>query len=106
MAERVDILEQRVEQLGEALSNGLERIENLIRGEIHDLKSEQIKDLRVTNDRLADDQRRLWDVVHTLQLERSRDVGGRRAVGHLAQSITGIVSGGIGAVLTWFLTRH
>lgn len=65
-------LDGRVKQLETLVPDALDRIENLIRDEIKDLKTEQLADIKKSIDRievdlnnkharLADDQRRLWD---------------------------------------------
>lgn len=47
----------------EPLLAAMERVERKIDKEISDLKTEQIGDLRKAVERLADDQRRLWETA-------------------------------------------
>jgi hypothetical protein len=107
-------LDGRVTNLERALNESLVRIEALIRQEIHDLKTEQIKDIkedvaRVEADlkeqvkRIADDQRRLWDATRELEKRENQRYGGDRKLGWLGNLIAIALSGGIGGLLTaWF----
>src|SRR4029077_8242830 len=80
MPEPIDLLEGRVDSLEKAITDGLSRIETLLRQQIQDLKSEQLKDLKDNYLRIADDQRRLWDAVRALEMARSRSDGGGRVM--------------------------
>lgn len=83
----------------ENLENLIERVEALIRQEISDLKKEQIADLRKENERLADDQRRLWEAVRSLEADRNRLHGGGRVVTSMMTALIAIVTSGIAAVV-------
>lgn len=72
----VPVLIQKIE----ALSDGMDRLEALIRNEIQELKTEQIAELRRANERLADDQRRAWDAIRALENERHQAAGGFRVI--------------------------
>lgn len=52
------------------------------------------------NERLADDQRRLWDLIHKLELRDSQRVGGNRVLG----SIGRFLSAAAGGFITWLAT--
>jgi hypothetical protein len=117
MPERIPALEVRLGVVEDALSHGLKRIEDLIRREISDLKAEQLKDIKASIDRvekdlkgehqrLADDQRRLWDAVRALELSSGKLHGGSIVLRSVAHSVTGIVAGAIGALLTWLLSNR
>lgn len=54
-----DLIAQQLQLLHEAV----QRVEDKIDKEIADLKNEQIADLKKQVDRLADDQRRLWETA-------------------------------------------
>jgi chromosome segregation ATPase len=100
-------LQERVNRLEEAITDGLSRIEVLIRQEIKDLKSEQLADIKQTIDRverdlkgdhnrLADDQRRLWDRVTSLERRENERRGGFRALHAVWLSVSGVLGGLIG----------
>lgn len=102
----LDALEGRVTRLEDQIAAGFLRIEGLLRTEITDLKNEQIQELRKANERVTEEQRRMWEHVGALELRETRRSGGERklaSIGHL-------VSGGIGALLsaiiTWLSTGH
>lgn len=101
----VAALENRVNRLEAQIDAGFSRIETLLRSEINDLKTEQINDLREANKRLADDQRRLWEAVSTLQSREAQRYGGDRKLRGLSQLVSGGIGGLIAAVATWFSTR-
>lgn len=103
---KVDALESRVTRLEEAISNGLTRIEDLLRQSIGDLKAEQIKDLKDNYLRLADDQRRLWDAVRVLEKAKSRNDGGMQVVGLIWNVVSACIGGGIVGVLNWLGRAH
>jgi t-SNARE complex subunit (syntaxin) len=97
----------------ENLEGSIERIEALIMKEITDLKNEQIADVRKTLekyasdgskaiDRVADDQRRLWEAVRSLENDRNRAHGGGKVVAGLITGIISIVSSSAAAV---FITK-
>jgi hypothetical protein len=90
------------EQL-KTLQQGQLRLETMLDREIKQLKTEQIADLRRDKDRLADDQRRLWEAVSLLQQNQHISAGGRQMVQTLMTACVGLVSGGMGAVAAHFL---
>lgn len=96
----VAALEGRVTRLETQISDGFERIENLLRTEINDLKTEQITDLRDANKRLADDQRRLWERLGDLERRENQRVGGHKALWDLGHLLS-VVFGGL---VTWLAT--
>jgi hypothetical protein len=71
MPDPLDLLEGRVDSLEKAITDGLSRIETLLRQQIQDLKSEQLKDLKDNYRGLALDRGRLWDAVRDLEKTRS-----------------------------------
>lgn len=108
-------LDGRVTNLETMLAQSLARIEGLIRQEISDLKTEQIKDIRedirrVERDlkaevaRVADDQRRLWDATRALEGRENQRTGAGKSIGWLGQLIAVAMSGGIASFLTYLLT--
>jgi regulator of replication initiation timing len=100
----VAALDQRVSRLESQIVDGIDRIEKLLRQEINDLKTEQIKDLREQNTRLADDQRRLWDRLTEVERRENRRAGveghSSRLMGGLGHFLTALAASG----LTWIAT--
>ena len=114
--ERIPVLEERVARLEHGVTAGLERIENIIRQEIQDLKSDQLKDIKASIDRverdlkgdhqrLADDQRRLWEAVRTLEKSNNERIGGTKTASAVAHLTSGTVGGTIAAIVAWMLHR-
>lgn len=101
----VAALENRVNRLESQITDGFARIEALLRSEISDLKTEQIKDLREGNTRLADDQRRLWERLADLERRDNLRTGGDRKLGSLSFFLSGGLGGLISAVATYFSTK-
>jgi predicted metal-dependent hydrolase len=89
----------------ENLEGLIERIEGLIQREISDLKSEQIADLRRENERLADDQRRLWEAVRTLETDRNRAHGGAKVISGLITFVVSIAGSSVAATVITKLLR-
>lgn len=83
----------------ENLESLIERVEGLIKQEIQDLKKEQIADLRRENERLADDQRRLWEAVRELEADRNRAHGGGKVLSVIVTAIISIISSSAAAAL-------
>ncbi len=106
MPDAVEILDGRVTRLEEAISNGLARIEDLLRTSITDLKGEQIKDLKDSYTRLADDQRRIWDAIRELEKHRDTTAGGQR-VWNSIWNVGSAALGGSGvAIASWLAGKH
>ncbi len=82
----------------------IERVEALIKQEISDLKTEQIKDLREANTRLADDQRRLWDRVVELERREVERAGERGGQHKIISAIWAFFIAAAGGAVTWFAT--
>lgn len=97
-------LENRVTRLENVFSDGLARIESLIRGEITDLKNEQIADLREANRRLADDQRRLWEALRIVENRENQRTGSDRTTGKAFMSLMMLLSAGLASFITWVTT--
>ena len=97
-SESVAVLIQKIE----TLTNGMQRLESLIAREIDELKSEQIADLKRQNERLADDQRRAWDAIRTLENQKNQNFGSFKAV----QAIVVFVSTLFGAAIAAFVTKY
>jgi hypothetical protein len=93
-------LEGRVSRLEEQITAGFERIETLFRQQLVDLKTEQIADLKDRYERLADDQRRLWDLIHKLELRDSARTGSSKAIAAVGH----FFSASVGGVVTWLAT--
>jgi hypothetical protein len=97
-------LDSRVTRLESEISLGFQRIESLLRQEITDLKTDQISDLRKTNERLADDQRRLWDRVSAMELREHGRVGDYKGQSRVLGAIGHFLSAAAGGVITWLAT--
>jgi len=100
----VAALSARVNHLEGDIKSGFERIENLLRQEINDLKTEQINDLRKANDRLADDQRRLWERVGDMERRENRRAGEHGGRNHVLSAIGHFLSAACGGAITWIAT--
>lgn len=96
----VAALDARMTRLEDQVTAGFNRIETLMRQEINDLKIEQINQLRKEQERLGDDQRRLWDRLVAIELRESQRVARDRTLG----SIGHFLSGALGALITWAAT--
>ena len=96
----VAALDARVTRMETQITEGFNRIENMLQREISDLKTDQISDLKEQNKRIADDQRRAWDAIESLRRREDQRYGGERKLG----SITHFLAGGIGAAITWVAT--
>lgn len=101
MTTEVTALDARMTRLEDQATAGFNRIETLIRQEINDLKTEQINDLRKANDRLSDDQRRLWDRVNDLERRENVRVGEKRSMGRAANFLSATLGAGFGALVSW-----
>lgn len=116
MPDRFPALEERVSRIENSVDEGLARIESLIRQQIQDLKTEQLKDIKSTIDRverdlkndhtrLADDQRRLWDRLNDLERKDNRRAGEQGTWRVITHTLTGLMSGAIASVMTWLLHK-
>ena len=101
MSESIVALEGRVTRLEVACNDGFSRIEMLLRQEINDLKAEQISELRKSLDRLADDQRRVWEQIYDLQRQNNQRIGSGRTIGGISNFISAIIGGVITAAATY-----
>lgn len=97
-------LDQRVTRLEGQISSGFDRIESLLRQEITDLKTEQIKDLRENNSRLADDQRRLWDRITAMESRENQRVGEHGGQHRVLGAVWAFVCAACGGIITLFGT--
>ena len=86
----------------ESMEGLIERIETLLQKEISDLKTEQIADLRRQIERIADDQRRVWEAVRSLENARNQAHGGGKVLSGLITGIIAIISSSAAAV---FITK-
>jgi hypothetical protein len=100
----VALLDARVTRLEDQITDGFGRIEALLRQEINDIKTEQITDLRKANERLADEQRRLWDRVVEMERRENHRVGDQNGQHRVLGGIGHFLSAGVGAVVTWLVT--
>lgn len=88
----VPVILAQLRHLGEAV----QRIEATIAKDISLLKTEQIAELRKAVDRIADDQRRLWEALRPLERRQYEQAGGSRVIhGGIA-----LVSGFISSIVT------
>lgn len=97
-------IENRVTRLENVFADGLARIEALIRGEITDLKNEQIADLREANRRLADDQRRLWEALRIVENRESQRTGSDRTSGKAFTTAMMFLSASLAGFISWAAT--
>ena len=94
--------EAQVTQQLEHLTASIDRLEQLIMREIQDLKSEQIADLRRHIERLADDQRRAWEAIRTIENSTYQYYGGVKALHATIAIISGMLGAGIAALIAKF----
>jgi Flp pilus assembly protein TadB len=100
MAE-IAALDNRVTRLENQISDGFERIENLLRQEISDLKKEQIDDLKKANERLADDQRRMWDRLVDMERRENRRAGDHSGSHRVIGAIWAFLCAAAGGAIAW-----
>jgi hypothetical protein len=100
----VAALDARVTRMEIQISSGFDRIEELLRQEINDLKTDQISDLRKINERLADDQRRLWDRLVEMERRENRRAGDHSGQSRVLGGIGHFLSAAAGGVITWLAT--
>jgi len=100
----VAALDARVTRMEQQITSGFNRLEGLLRQEITELKTEQINDLKKTNERLADDQRRLWDRVVEMERRENRRAGDSTGQYRVIGAIGHFVSAALGAAITYLAT--
>jgi hypothetical protein len=120
-------LDGRVTALEKVIPEGLRRIEDLIRGEIHDLKTENLSDIKKSIDRieadgkaaiervdkdaktaverLADDQRRVWEHIGKLELRDGQRTGNSRAFERVWMFASALIGGCIATAGQWLSSR-
>lgn len=96
-------LEGRVNRLEGQITDGFDRLENLLRQEINDLKKEQIDDLKKANERVADDQRRLWDRLVDMERRENRRSGDHAGTNRILGSIFALTAAAFGGFVTWLV---
>jgi hypothetical protein len=96
----VAALEGRVTRLENAVVDGFNRLEAMLRQEIGDLKNEQINELRKLIERVSDDQRRAWDAIR----EGERRDYERSGTNKIISGISHFAAIVFGGVITWFAT--
>jgi hypothetical protein len=101
MTDPVAALDNRVTRLENQIMEGFKEIKSLLTREIDDLKKEQLRDLRGALDRLADDQRRLWEAVGKLQNRASERTGGSKAIDRLWSIVAMIIGGALTFAGSW-----
>jgi len=104
MSNELGAIEARVTVIEGQIASGFARIEGLLRQEITDLKSDQISDLRKTNERLADDQRRLWDRLVEMERRENRRAGDSTGQSRVLGAIGHALSAAGGGLITWLAT--
>lgn len=77
------------------LTDAVKRVENKLDKEVSELKSEQIGELKKSYERLADDQRRLWNIVHEHR-------GGLKVSQVILTLVGSLLSGAIVALIVHF----
>jgi hypothetical protein len=100
----VAAVDARVTRLEEQINAGFADIKSLLRQEISDLKTDQINDLRKQNDRLADDQRRLWDRVVDVERRETQRTGDDQGKNRVLSAIGHFLSAAAGGFITWLAT--
>ncbi len=100
----VAALDARVTRLEDQITTGFNEIKGLLRQEISDLKGEQINELRKANERLADDQRRLWDRVTEMERREVRRAGEGTGQHRVLGGIGHFLSAGLGGAITLLAT--
>jgi hypothetical protein len=98
---RVTRLESAYSRLEGVFATGLSEIKELIRGEITDIKNEQIADLRDANRRLADDQRRLWEALRVVENRENQRTGSDRTTGKAFTALMMLITAGVASFMTW-----
>lgn len=104
MTDAVAALDSRITRVENEITQGFQRIEGLLQREISDLKSEQIAELRKTNERLADDQRRLWDRLSAMENRETLRVGERGGQTRIFSAVGHFISAACGGAVTWLVT--
>ncbi len=104
MMSEVAALDNRVTRLEQQITSGFNRLEGLLRQEITELKTEQINDLKKNNERLADDQRRLWERLGEMERRENRRVGDSTGQYRVITAIGHFISAALGAAVTWLAT--
>jgi len=94
----VSQLEERVSRLEHKIDDGFAQLRLQLVPLL--VREEQVNAQQKTLDRLAEDQRRLWDLVHAMQLVESARVGR----GKVLTSVAHFLSAGMGALATWLAT--
>jgi hypothetical protein len=89
LKQQVAGLDDRVSHVNTRITEGFDHLNNLLQREITELKDEQISDLKKANERLADDQRRLWDLVLTNEARRAGSRETLFSAGHVLMVILG-----------------
>jgi len=97
-------VDARVTRLESEIKSGFKRIEDLLRQEINDLKTDQINDLRKQNERLSDDQRRLWDRLTDMERRENRRTGDHLGQSRVLGAIGHFLSAAAGGAITWLAT--
>jgi hypothetical protein len=100
----VAALDARVTRMELQISSGFDRLEGLLRQEITELKTEQISELRKDKDRIADDQRRLWDRLVAMELRENQRVGDHTGQHRVLGGIGHFLSAACGGAITWLVT--
>ena len=83
------------------IQQALARIEGLIRTEVNDLKNEQIAQAFKAIERIADDQRRLWDNVGKLELRDGQRTGGSKAMDRVWSAVAMMIGAAITFAGSW-----
>jgi hypothetical protein len=91
-------LEERVSRLEHKIDTGFTELRDQLVPLL--VKEEQVNTQQRQLDNLAADQRRLWDLVHAMQLVESARVGR----GKVLTGIAHFLSAGMGAAVTWLAT--
>jgi predicted nucleic acid-binding Zn-ribbon protein len=101
LKQQVTGLDDRVSHINTRITEGFDHLNILLQREIAQLKDEQISDLKKGNERLGEDQRRLWDQVHIVQNNEAKNSGSRETLFSAGHALMVLLGGLLTVVATW-----
>lgn len=104
LKQQVTGLDDRVSHINIRITEGFEHLNSLLQREIAELKDEQINDLKKGNDRLSEDQRRLWDQLHIVQNNEAKNSGSRETLFSAGHALMVLLGGLLTVVATWIIS--
>jgi hypothetical protein len=100
LATQLAALGGAIEHIQKSMEGSVARLEALIAREIGEIKTEQIADSKRSIERLADDQRRMWEALRVIETRQADQGGAFRAIHGFAIFAGSLVSGGFVAALS------